>query len=424
MKKLFFVALIFSFTRSVSAQPEAIIPSVNWVNKNAIPIKSVHAETGFDDLAAIDQSIGDARIVALGECTHGSSEIFSMKHRMLEYLVKKKGFTIFSIEASMPEAYALNEYIIDGKGDAKKLLSGMYFWTWNTQEVLDMIEWMKKYNETAARKIMFTGFDMQFTNKAVSNLKNYLQSAAPDLLYLVNDYDSAIQANISNKKYRKELYPLLKNKANELMTKLSGLQMLQDNKDFKWAFQNAKILWQYGARLEYEPMNDKGLRDKSMAENVEWIAEQNPGAKIMIWAHNGHIQKEKDRYGEVRMGNYLFKQFGKDYLAVGFSTEEGTYTAVKQKDNKLDSANVLTASKKSAAEFIFKYASSDNFLIDLHKAKQGEEGSLWVFGKINMRELGAGTNDKFQFNEHQPIRDYDMIIFLKKTTSSKCFNVK
>ena len=97
------------------------------LNKNCIPLKYVTAENGLDDLKPLKDLIGDARIVSLGECTHGSSEVFSMKHRMLEYLVKEKGFTIFSIEANMPEAFALNEYIIDGKGDSRKLLAGMYF---------------------------------------------------------------------------------------------------------------------------------------------------------------------------------------------------------------------------------------------------------------------------------------------------------
>ena len=56
---------------------------------------------------------------------------------------KEMGFTIFSIEANMPEAYAVNNYVLNGVGDPKQLLQGMYFWTWNTQEVLDMILWMR-----------------------------------------------------------------------------------------------------------------------------------------------------------------------------------------------------------------------------------------------------------------------------------------
>ena len=71
--------------------------------------------------------VGDARVVSLGEATHGSREFFQFKHRMLEFLATEKGFTIFSIEANMPEAYRLNDYVLNGKGDPAALIKGMYF---------------------------------------------------------------------------------------------------------------------------------------------------------------------------------------------------------------------------------------------------------------------------------------------------------
>ena len=113
------------------------------------------------DLEPLAALIGNARVVALGEATHGTAEFFRMKHRIIEFLASHLGFTIFAIEANMPEAYALNAYIINGEGDPAKLLQGLYFWTWNTQEVLDMIEWMRDFNRTGRGRIQFTGFDMQ-----------------------------------------------------------------------------------------------------------------------------------------------------------------------------------------------------------------------------------------------------------------------
>jgi erythromycin esterase-like protein len=79
--------------------------------------------------------IGDARIVALGEATHGTREFFQLKHRMLEFLATEMGFTIFSIEANMPEAYRVNDYVLTGVGDPAALLRGMYFWTWDTESL-------------------------------------------------------------------------------------------------------------------------------------------------------------------------------------------------------------------------------------------------------------------------------------------------
>ena len=125
----------------------------SWIRTNAVPLKTVEARHGFDDMEPLRRIIGDARIVSLGEATHGTREFFQLKHRMLEFLATRMGFTIFSIEANMPEAYRLNDYVLNGTGDPAQLLRGMYFWTWNTEEVLDMIRWMREFNASGKGRV-------------------------------------------------------------------------------------------------------------------------------------------------------------------------------------------------------------------------------------------------------------------------------
>jgi erythromycin esterase len=147
---------------------------VEWVRTHAIPVKTCEAGHGFEDLEPLAALVGDARIVALGECTHGTREVFQMKHRLIEYLAARKGFTIFSIEANMPEAYRLNEYVRSGEGDPNRLIAGMYFWTWNTEEVKEMVQWMRRFNQ-AGRRIDFTGFDMQTPDVAMQEVMQFLK---------------------------------------------------------------------------------------------------------------------------------------------------------------------------------------------------------------------------------------------------------
>ena len=146
-----------------------------WLKANAIAVKTVEAGNGFEDLRKLEAAIGGARIVSLGEATHGTREIFQMKHRLTEFLATELGFTIFSIEANMPEAYRVNDYVLHGKGDPKALLTGMYFWTWNTEEVLGMIEWMRQFNASGKGRMQFTGFDMQTVRVAVEIVDNLLR---------------------------------------------------------------------------------------------------------------------------------------------------------------------------------------------------------------------------------------------------------
>lgn len=150
---------------------------IAWLKEHAIPLKTVEPGHGFDDLQPLKKLIGDARIVALGECTHGTREIFQMKHRLVEFLAAEMGFTVFSIEANMPESYAVNDYVVRGEGKPRRLLAGMYFWTWNTQEVLDMIEWMRTFNAAGKGRIAFTGFDMQTPDVAMGIVTEFLKHA-------------------------------------------------------------------------------------------------------------------------------------------------------------------------------------------------------------------------------------------------------
>lgn len=137
-----------------------------FIKQKALPLKTIEPGSGFDDLQALKPLIGDARMVALGECTHGTKEIFKAKHRLLEYLASEMGFSLFAIEANMTEAHRLNAYVQGGEGNPDDLIRGMGFWTWSTLEVRDMVEWMRRYNadpanRAAGKNVAFEGFDMQ-----------------------------------------------------------------------------------------------------------------------------------------------------------------------------------------------------------------------------------------------------------------------
>jgi erythromycin esterase-like protein len=179
------------------AGPPAVPPTVSqagpteaqtqWLRKHAAPLLTVEAGNGFADLEPLRAMIGDARVVGLGEGTHGTREFFQAKHRLLEFLASEMGFSIFSIEANMPEAYALNDYVQGGQGDVNALIGGMYFWTWNTEEVRDMVEWMRAENARRAEagiaeRLQFTGFDMQMQKVALEVVREFL--AAHDAEYL------------------------------------------------------------------------------------------------------------------------------------------------------------------------------------------------------------------------------------------------
>lgn len=194
---LLLLALWFACAGGHAATPV----EVDWVRRNAIVFDTVEAGHGFDDLRALKPLIGNARIVALGEPTHGSREVFQMKHRLLEYLVEELGFTVFSIEANLPEAFAVGRYVVDGDGDPRALIRGMYFWTWSTEEVHDMVRWMRKHNAVAdgprGPRIRFTGFDVQTPDVAAGIVEGFAERS--DLLFLPSVREAAKAARAAGR---------------------------------------------------------------------------------------------------------------------------------------------------------------------------------------------------------------------------------
>jgi len=413
MKKLSVTCIFLFAFLAIYAQDKA---SIEWLNNNLLPVKSLKAGNGLEDLKKLDAFIGDSRIVALGEFTHGTSEVFTMKHRMLEYLVKEKGFNIFSIEASMPEAYKLNEYIVQGKGKAREMVAGMNFWTWYTQEVVDMIEWMKQYNDTSSRKIYFTGFDMQQYKTALKNVKEFSIKNNIALAEKIAGFDSAAAKlvyaiNADNRKAAAVLLTI----ASAMMQDLEASAAARQQPDYAWIKQNVNILWQFSAQ------NAKTQsRDESMAQNVQWLADQDPGSKIVLWAQNGHINKKKNW-----MGKYIEEKFGKNYLAIGFARETGTYTAfnLAGNRNKIDSANALSPSNKNDYEYYLRAAANDNYLLLLNQLTQTAQNDF-LFDKKDLRNIGAAVVDgKKQFGEADLHNDFDAIIFIRNSSSSQCFSI-
>ena len=154
---------------------------LEWIRSAAIPLATVEPRQGYRDLEPLRSIIARARIVSLGEATHGTREFFKLKHRMLEFCVAELGFSMFILEASFPESLAVNSYVLNGSGNAVDALAGMRFWTWDTQEVLDLIEWMRWWNQRNERKVKFYGYSMAYPAVAAQGLIEFLARVAPEL---------------------------------------------------------------------------------------------------------------------------------------------------------------------------------------------------------------------------------------------------
>lgn len=299
-----------------------------WMRERAIPLATVEAEHGFADLEPLRPIVGDARIVALGEATHGSREFFQLKHRMLEFLVSELGFDIFAMEATLPEAMDVNRYVLTGQGDPARALAGMYFWVWDTEEVLELIRWMRRYNEDPRhqRMVKFYGFDMQFMPRAARITLDYLRrvdtAAAPAALEPLAD--PFLARDVSSR------WPRERRQA--LLASIRELAVQMDERQDEYAARTSAGEWDLARRhvhvlqqaLEMMTAARGGLvRDSAMAANVAWMLErEGPGSKAVLWAHNLHIATQPGL-----LGWHLRRRFGDGLRVFGFSFDQGGFQA-------------------------------------------------------------------------------------------------
>lgn len=394
-----------------------------WLRDKAVPFWTVEPGKGFKDLMPLKQMIGDARVVALGEATHGTREFFKMKHRLLEFLVQEMGFTSFAIEATWPESNLVNDYIQTGQGDPTDLLAGLYFWTWNTQEVLDMIMWMRENG------VSFHGFDLQFPKMAIENVMTYVGRVDTANHHIYEQLYSDFLKYIDNlRKY----YLVSSQEKNAIRDQLQlahdmieerevGYINQSNKKSFDNALQSARLVQQ--AEHMYSGGNMTTIRDLYMAENVKWITDQEgPNAKIVLWAHNGHVRFDPVR--GLTMGTHLRNEYGDDMVIIGFSFYEGSFNAIS--DNFPDGYGDLTEHAappppNDAYAYYFHGAYMPRIYLDLRTIDFDSPTTDWIPGPRRLRSIGAVYCDDYPewyyYNARLP-EEFDIIIYFKNTTKS------
>jgi erythromycin esterase len=387
-----------------------------WMQKTANPFWTPDPTVPPDDLWPVAGMVGNAHIVGLGEGTHGTSEFFQMKHRLLEYLAANAGFTLFAMEANMPEAKLVNDYVLYGIGDPHQVLEGLYFWTWNTQEVLNMIEWMRAYNQSGQGQIQFTGFDMQYSAVAMQNVVAFVAAADPGYLPTVNaafalaapvGYNYLYGISQSNSAVQAATNAVDAVRLHLIANRSAYLAAGSTASAVDWVIQNALIAEQ----ATYVAIGGGPYRDQCMASNMDWILQQNPGARVVLWAHDMHLSRAAGA-----MGSYLAANHGSDYVVFGQIFHQGQYNAVNSSGYL--TANDATVSFPGTIEYMLHSTGMPKFILDMRQASPTDPGSSWLFGLTQYRTIGSVAEDGFGFT-YQLTTDYDALIFFDQTNPSQ-----
>jgi erythromycin esterase-like protein len=326
---------------------------------------------GAADYDPLMERIGDARVVLLGEASHGTHEFYRERARITRRLVTEKGFGAVVVEADWPDAYRVNRYVrgLPGDEEAVDALEGFKrfpTWMWRNADVLDFAGWLRDYNDHVAdepERAGFYGMDLYSLHSSMQAVLRYLDKVDPEAArrarrrYSCFDhfgedpqsYGYATTLGLGESCQSDVVATLVDMTRRALDYARRDGPVAAD--EFFQAEQNARLV--KNAEAYYRSMFEGrdaswNLRDQHMTETLQTVLSHlertGRSSKVVVWAHNSHLGDarftEMGEGGELNVGQLVRERFGSDAVNVGFTTHTGTVTAATDWDGPAERKRV------------------------------------------------------------------------------------
>jgi protein-L-isoaspartate(D-aspartate) O-methyltransferase len=342
--------------RPVSPGDEALV-------RNLADAAESFASIETADLGPLMERIGSARIVLLGEATHGTSEFYRMRERITRELIVKKGFRFVAIEADWPDAARVDHYVRHFQYRPSEWTAFARFptWMWRNTEMRDFVSWLRKHNGAAemGERVAFHGLDLYSLYDSIRSVLNYLDDVDPESAKVARErYGCLTPWQRDPATYGHAAltgtYPTCEadvvRALGDLLAKRRAYAE-HDGERFLDAEQNARLvanaeryyrIMYYGSRASWN------LRDNHMFETLKnLLAFHGADSKAVVWAHNSHVGNaaatEMGARGEYNIGQLCRKEFGDKAYLVGFGTHSGTVAAASDWDGPMEVKKVRPA---------------------------------------------------------------------------------
>jgi protein-L-isoaspartate(D-aspartate) O-methyltransferase len=337
--------------------------AVRAIAQAAQPFESI--ETA--NLKPLLDRIGDARVVLLGEASHGTSEFYRMRERISRELILKKGFSFVAIEGDWPDAARVDHYVRHRNTPPSEWTAFARFpvWMWRNNEVRAFVDWLHKHNLSVAPKarVAFHGLDLYSLYDSIRAVLKYLDEVDPQSAKVARErYGCLTPWQSDPATYGHAAltggYPTCEKDVVHALKDLLGKRLAyagDDGERFLDAVQNARLvanaeryyrIMYYGSRASWN------LRDEHMFETLKTLLDHHgPQSKAIVWAHNSHIgdaaATEMHARGEHNIGHLCRNEFGDRCYSIGFGTNRGTVAAASDWDGPLEIKIVRPALKQS-----------------------------------------------------------------------------
>jgi erythromycin esterase-like protein len=321
-------------------------------------------------IAPLVEAIGDARVVLIGEASHGTHEFYRLRADLTAALLEQRGFDILAAEADWPDAVRASRWVRlqSDERDAVEALGGFTRfprWMWRNEVVVEFLIWLRDFNRSrsASARVGFYGLDLYSLHSSIEAVLDYLARVDPPAAARARDRYACFEhfgRDVQSYGYTASL-GLSASCEDQVVAQLVDLrrraaeyarrdgQVAEDQ--YFFAEQNARLVRsaeQYYRAMFGDRAESWNVRDTHMMETlealIEWTRRRSGSAKAIVWAHNSHLgdarATQMAEWGEINLGQLVRQRFGQEAFLIGFTTHAGTVTAARDWDSPAERRQV------------------------------------------------------------------------------------
>lgn len=399
------------------------------------------------DLEPLFDRIGDARIVMLGEASHGTHEYYTWRAHISKRLIEERGFNFIAVEGDWPDCYRLNRFVKGYDEESSSAFNVLHAfnrwptWMWANWEISSLADWLHLHNTglAANKKTGFYGLDVYSLWESMESIMRYLRKVDPAALKVAQNALKCFEP------YRRDegrsyaeacmFVPALCQNDVVALLKEIRLKVPQYNSDHENVFsteQNALIA--VNAERYYRAMIEGGphswnVRDQHMADTLDRLLTfHGDNSKAIVWEHNTHIGDARAtdmvNEGMINIGELArIKYQNKNVVLVGFGSYQGTVIAGRSWGDKMQVMDMPEA-RKGSWEFLMHKAGEEDKLLLMNDLEDVSS----MKRPIDHRAIGVVYNSRHErYGNYVPTilpRRYDAFIYLDQTRALNSLHIQ
>lgn len=324
-----------------------------WMRQHAVALQGIDPDlTDFSDLAPLKQAIGNARVVMLGEQSHGDGATFLAKARLVQFLHQEMGFDVIAFESGIYDCHLAWEQIQRGASVRDSFADAVFPMWSDSAQVRPLVDYLAEQVDSE-RPLELAGVDIQFSgagsrSSLIGELKALLEQVGSDWPQRPAWAEvSDVLQNVLSRAYQRGESTISDEQQAAFVSHLAAIRQdlagrSGDVRDLaRWqqilknVAANATQVWSFDWQNRTpKPNYNRSLRDQQMAENLTWMVhEYYADRKIIVWAATLHLmrgtdgialQGMPDAYANwMSMGEFVEQQLGQQVYTIGFAAYQG-----------------------------------------------------------------------------------------------------